>query len=101
MRNLKTVAQAKENIRRLQIYVDLAQNFQPKNLEEQILKEYAYLGNIVKVAKKVNEMGFLLNGSPIEKEDVSEIIRSKGTNDLHRILRTGYMKKTRASRRKY
>jgi len=101
MRNLKTVDQAKEKIARLQIYVDLVENFQPKNLEEQILKEYAYLGSIVKVADKVNELGFLLNGSPIEKEDVSAIIRSKGTSDLHKVLRTGYMKKTRANRRKY
>jgi len=46
-------------------------------------------------------MGFLLNDAPIEKEDVTAIIKSKGTHELHKILRTGYLKRTRASRRKY
>lgn len=101
MRNLKTVDQAKEEIAKLQIYVNLVENFQPETLEEQILKEYAYLGSIVKVADKVNKMGFLLNGNPVEKEDVSAIIRSRGKNDLHKVLRTGYLKKTRVNRRKY
>lgn len=99
MKNFKTVDQAKDKIQRLQHYVDLVEDFQPKNLEEHVLKEYAELGNIVKVTEKLNRLGFRLNDSEIETKDISTILRKRGANDLHKVLRTLYLKKTRASRR--
>ena len=100
MKNLKTVDQAKKEIEILQGFVDLVESFRPETLEEQIIKEYAYIGSIEKVAIKVNEMGYLYDGRAFEKEDISNIIKSKPTNDLHKLIKSGYLKKTRHSRRK-
>ncbi|MFS0577318.1 hypothetical protein AB1K83_17010 [Sporosarcina sp. 179-K 3D1 HS] len=84
MKNLKTVDQAKKEIEILQGFVDLVESFQPKTLEEQIIKEYAYIGSIEKVAIKVNEMGYSNDGKAFEKEDISNIIKGKPTNDCNR-----------------
>jgi hypothetical protein len=41
MPKLLTVRQAKEEIKRLQIYVDLAESYEADTLEKLIIKEYA------------------------------------------------------------
>jgi len=100
MRNLKTVVQAKDEIAKLKEFVDLVESFQPVTLEDQIIKEYAYIGSVEKVAVKVNEMGYSNGSRPFEKEDISNIIKSKPTGDLHKLIRSGYLKKTRHLRSK-
>lgn len=100
MKNLKTVDQAKDEIEKLQGFIDLVESFHPETLEEQIIKEYAYIGSVEKVADKVNEMGYSNGSRPFEKEDISNIIKSKPTGELHKLIRSGFLKKTRHTRRK-
>ncbi|MEK5069733.1 hypothetical protein [Sporosarcina sp. FSL K6-1508] len=100
MKNLKTVEQAKKEIEKLQGFVDLVESFHPKTLEEQIIKEYAYIGSVEKVANKVNELGYSNDGQPFEKEDISNVIKSRPTGDLHKLIKSGFLKKTRHTRRK-
>lgn len=101
MRILKTVDQAKRKIEKLQMFVDLVEGYRPETIEQQILKEYAYLGSLVKVAEKVNTMGYLIEGRPYEGTDITNIIKGKGNDELHKYIRKGYLIKTRPSRRKY
>ncbi|MFC5591590.1 hypothetical protein ACFPRA_22145 [Sporosarcina soli] len=101
MKNLKTVDQAKKEIATLQRFIDLVESFQPETLKEQIIKEYAYIGSIEKVAIKVYELGYSKSdGNPYEKGDITNIIIGKPANDLHKLIKSGYLKKTRHSRRK-
>ncbi|MEK5070237.1 hypothetical protein [Sporosarcina sp. FSL K6-1508] len=100
MKNLKTVEQAKKEIEKLQGFVVLVESFHPETLEEQIIKEYAYIGSVEKVANKVNELGYSNDGRPFEKEDITNIIKGKPTNDLHKLIKSGFLKKTRHTRRK-
>ncbi|KAA0941644.1 hypothetical protein FQ087_21055 [Sporosarcina sp. ANT_H38] len=101
MKNLKTVDQARKEIKILQGFINLVESIQPQTLEEQIIKEYAYIGSVEKVAIKVSELGYLKSdGQPFEKEDISNIIKGKPTNDLHKLIKTGFLKKTRHTRRK-
>lgn len=103
MRVLRTVDQTKGRIEKLQIFVDLVEGYRPKTIEQQILKEYAYLGSVVKVAEKVNAMGYSIEDRPYEGTDITNIIKGKGNknDELHKFIRKGYLYKTRASRGKY
>jgi hypothetical protein len=83
-----TLDKAKAEIKRLQDYVNLVEAYQPSNLEEEIVKEYATKSSIPEVSKKLN----------VSYEKVVEVIRSKGKDELHKIVRSGYMKKTKPHR---
>lgn len=85
-----TLDRAKAEIKRLQDYVNLVETYRPSNLEGEIVKEYAMKSSIPEVSKKLN----------VSYEKVVEVISSKGKDELHKIVRSGYMKKIR-SRRTY
>jgi hypothetical protein len=82
-----TIDKAKAEIKRLQDYVNLVEAYQPSNLEEEIIKEYATKSSIPEVSKKLN----------VSYEKVVEVISSKG-RILHKIVRSGYMKETKPHR---
>lgn len=90
-----TVAQAKQKIHELNRYVYLAETFEMNNIHDQIIKNYAHLGSLQSVADKMQEMGY-----DTEVEDVGATLRQTSKNDLHRIIRAGYMKRTRSGRPK-
>lgn len=96
MRNFKTIEEAKKIVYDLQSYINLAESFEPKNVEEHIIREYAYLGSLQKVSDRMKEMNY-----EIEVDDVRNAIQTRGKTDLHKIIRSGYMKRTRSSRRSY
>jgi len=78
------------------------EGYHAETLEQQIIKEYAYLGNLGKVAEKVNEMGYSIHGQPYKGTDITDVIRGrgKGSDELHKVIRTGYLLKTRHIRTK-
>lgn len=88
-----TVAQAKMKIHELNRYVYLAESFEVNSTHDQIIKNYAHLGSLQSVADKMQMMGY-----DIEIEDVRAALRQTSKSDLHRIIKTGYMKRTRSSR---
>ena len=49
MKLLKTIEATKKEIKELQSFVFLVENYETTTLEEKILKEYALLGSINKV----------------------------------------------------
>lgn len=100
MTKFQTVQQSKKQIVKMQEFVDLVEAYQPETLEQQIIKEYAHSGSIVKVAEKVNSLGYSIEGRPYEGADISAVIRGKGNSDLHKVIRSGYLLKTRHSRTK-
>ena len=90
---LITPQRAKEEVKRLQEYIELVESYQADTLEKWIVKEYAFTNSMVEVVKRANDRGFANNGSPIDKKFVVSIINSSKVNDeLHRLLRRGYIK---------
>ncbi len=49
--NLITLRRAKEEIKRLQDYVDLAENYEANTLEKFIIKEYAFTNSIEEITR--------------------------------------------------
>ncbi|WP_157059189.1 hypothetical protein [Viridibacillus arvi] len=53
-----------------------------------------------RTADSFNQRKHLLNGQPLEKEDISLVIQQRAAknDDLHKVIRTLYLKKTKAVR---
>lgn len=96
MKKLKTVVAAKKEILELQAFVLIVESYEVFTLNQRVLKEYAYLGSIVKVVEKVNiEIGRDI----IDSAFVTQLLQSKPQDELHKILKSNYLLKTRPARR--
>lgn len=74
MKMLKTVDAAKKEIKELQDFVFLVENYEVTTLEQKILKEYAYSGSMVKVVENINKE---FGPDTIDKTFVSNLLQSK------------------------
>lgn len=90
MHSLITVDKARKEIEWLQNYIELVENYQADTIEKLILKEYAYLGSAQKVAKELNSRNVKINNRDVLYQDVTAIIKSKATDDLHKIIKSGF-----------
>lgn len=99
MKRLPTVSEAKTEIRSLQSFVQLVEEYQTKTLEQKILKTYAYTGSIKEVVSQLNQVLEDVNLPLIDAALVTDLLKSKPKDQLHRILRTNYLNKTRHMRK--
>lgn len=95
---LVTVKKAKEEIKRLQEYIDLVESYHADTLERLIIKEYALSNSIAEVLRVLEHRHILKNGKPVEKQDALDVIKSKPQDKLHRLVKSAYMAKTKHSR---
>jgi hypothetical protein len=98
MAKLTTVRRAKVEVKQLQDYIDLAESYEADTLEKLIIKENAFTNSIAEVTRILNRRDFLINGKVIEKQDVLAIIKSKPNDELHGLLKLGYLSRTKHSR---
>lgn len=94
MAKLITIQKAKEEIQRLQTYIKLVATYNAETIEKVIIKEYALTNSINKVLEIL-----IKRGIEIEREDIVKVIKSNPKDELHRIIRKGYMLRTKHSRR--
>ncbi|TWT08196.1 hypothetical protein FQV26_10410 [Planococcus sp. CPCC 101016] len=100
MKRQLTLTEAKNEIQSLETFVQIVENYEPKTLQEEIYKFYAITGSIPKTAALINEKRVQNMLTPIDTVLVTEAIKSKPIDQLHRIIRSGYMTKTRHMRKK-
>lgn len=98
MDKLITVSKAKEEIRNLQKYIELAESYEANTLEKQIIKEYAYTNSINEIVKVFESRGITKNGEKIKRSYVSKVIDSKPLDELHKILKKGYRLKIKPNK---
>ena len=94
----KTVDRARREIVDLEQFVKLAEEYEATTLEKLIIKEYAFLGSVNKVVLSLENIGCKIDDRAIEHKDVIEVIKSKPMDDLHKIIKSAYLYKTRALR---
>lgn len=97
MHRLTTVELAKKRIKELQDFVFLVENYEVITLEQKILKEYAYYGSMVKVVAKINKE---FGPDTIDNPFISTLLLARPQDELHKVLKTNYLFKTRHARRK-
>lgn len=97
MKNIKTVDAAKKEIQVLEDFVSLVENYQATTLGQKIVKAYAYSGSIAKVVSYINnEFG----PDTIDKTYVTDLLKSKPQDELHKHMKANYLTKTRHTRKK-
>ncbi|EKN69280.1 hypothetical protein BABA_10471 [Neobacillus bataviensis LMG 21833] len=94
-----TVPSAKEEIRRLQYFVNLVETYEADSLEKWIVKEYAYTSSIKEVVIRGNKRGLKSNGVELEHEFVKNVIAAKPKDELHRLVRANYRLRIKSNKR--
>lgn len=99
MVKLITVQRAKNEVKRLQEYIHLVETYEADTLEKWIIKEYAYTNSLIKVVNRASELGYNKNGDSIDRAYVTSVIRGKASDNLHKLIKSGYMKRIRKSKK--
>lgn len=94
MVKLITVKKAREEIVKLKQYIKLIESYETDTIEKRVIKEYAITNSILEVVNNLRDDGYL-----VDKDFVGKTIRSRGKDDLHKFIRSGYMAKTKHQRR--
>lgn len=100
MKLLPTIEKAKQEILALQNFVLLAEEHGMNNLKDRVIKMYAYTGSIEKVVTEINNDLISTGEQMIDRDFVTDTIKSRPTDSLHKIVRSNYFKKTKHSRLK-
>jgi len=90
MTKLITLERAKKEIERMQHYVDLVEAYPVDSIEQEIIKEYAITNSIIKVCANLK----------LEREFVLNVIKGRGSDELHKMMRSGYFHKINRKKRK-
>ncbi|MHC0037916.1 hypothetical protein [Pseudoneobacillus sp. C159] len=98
MATFNTVEKAKAEIIRIQMYIDLVESYVPNTLDKFIIKEYAICNSIDKALRAVNDAGYSIKDSKVDRDYVVTLLKSKSADELHRLVRARYLKKTKHRR---
>jgi hypothetical protein len=93
-----TVEKAKAEIARLQQYIELVETYETNTLDKLIIKEYALTNSIDKTVKAVNAAGYAIDHKEVERDYVVSLLKKRGKDDLHKLVRSAYMEKTKYKR---
>ncbi|RDI40909.1 hypothetical protein [Falsibacillus pallidus] len=90
MTKLIKVQKAKDEIKRLQHYINLVESYEVNSLERWIIKEYAYTNSIIEVVRRANIQKLTYEGLPLDKKFATAVLKAKATDELHLIMQRGY-----------
>lgn len=91
LKNLTTYEKAKRDLTVLQNYITLIDNYKVNNVEQFIIKNYALTNSTSGVIKNYNN--HYPNLPPISREYILQVIKGPPIDELHNIVRKGYIKK--------
>lgn len=80
---------AEQYNKKLKEFINLVENYETDTAERLVIKSYAILGNVAKVAEKINSEGYRIDNSrKYTTNDITAIIQSKDTKDqLHGMVK--------------
>lgn len=94
------IEEAKERIKELERYIELVEKYEPITMEQEAIKLYVLLENVTKVTKKLNEKGYKIENRKLVTTDVSKILKTKPTDELHELAHKMFRKNRRRSQRR-
>jgi hypothetical protein len=95
---LISVEKAKEEIVKLKLYIELVETYKADTLDKFIIKEYASTNSIDKTVIAVNAAGYAIDHKEVERDYVVSLLKKRGKDDLHKLVRSAYMEKTKYKR---
>lgn len=100
MKRLKTLEATKKEIKELQSYVQLVENYSTDTLEKKIIKTYACTNSLPKVLAEINS-DLEANAFPaVDHSFITNIIKSPPKDELHKLVRANYLLKIKPTRKK-
>jgi len=99
---LNAYLKAKEEIKSLNYFINLIDDYEVKSLKNFVIKEYAIHNSMIKVVSEFNKKKYLHNFQmqSLTTSQVKEIILSKPNDELHSLIRRKYNIKTRPQRKR-
>ncbi|MEK5173216.1 hypothetical protein NST63_08485 [Heyndrickxia sp. FSL W8-0496] len=97
------ITKAEEYIIKLKEFIELVETYEADTFEKLVIKNYAIIGSVAKVANKLNEEGYRHeSGRKYISNDITEIIQSKPTIDeLHSLVKDIQKKNITKANRKW
>lgn len=95
---LMKVNRAKEEVKRLQDYINLVESYQTDTLKKKIIKEYAYTNSVAEIVRNYKKDNILYNGYTIDKDFVISVLTGKASDPLHRLIKISYLTKIKKIR---
>lgn len=90
---LRTYEKAKEELDLLQSYIDLVDNYEVDDIHSFIIKYYSITNSASGVIKKAKNSDLFFSEEILTRELISEVIKSKPIDELHKVVRSGYIKR--------
>lgn len=84
------IEEAKEQIERLEKYIEAVESYQPTNMEEEAVYLYVQLESVTKVVKMLNDKGYRAGNRKLNTVDISTIIKSKPKDSMHEMAKQRY-----------
>lgn len=81
------ISEAKEHIKELEKYIELVENYDARTFEKKVFKLYVLRENVTKITKELNEEGYRIGNRKLITKDVSDLIKSKATDEMHEMAR--------------
>jgi|SRR5699024_9776509 len=91
--SLITYENAKKLRNKLEFYIKLIENYEVDSLEKFIIKNYALTNSSSEVIKRFNNSHKQYGVHTLTREQVLNVIKASPRDDLHKIVKSGYIKK--------
>jgi hypothetical protein len=101
MVQFNTVEKAKGEIEKLQHFIHLVESYETDTLDKAIIKEYAITNSIPKTISTLNTIGYAVDNKEVDHDYVVSLLKKIGKDELHKHVRSVYMKKTKYIRSTY
>ncbi|WP_430789134.1 hypothetical protein VBD025_02865 [Virgibacillus flavescens] len=98
---LITPDKARKEIERLRNYIELVECYEVDTLEQWIIKKYAETNSIKKILEIADNESIKKGGIALGREYVTSVIIGKTKDELHRIIRLGFIQKYKPNKRNY
>lgn len=96
MRIFTTLEKAKEEAESLNKYIFLVDNYEIHNVTQWIIKNYALTNSIAGVIKNsLRDNTLETYNTLITREMVLQILKEKPMDELHKVVKKGYLQKIR------
>ncbi len=81
------IPEARDQIKRLEEYIAMVEGYEAKTYKQKVFLLYVLRENVTKITKELNEQGYRIGKRKLITTDISDLIRSKPTDEMHEMAR--------------
>lgn len=81
------IIEAREHIKQLEEYIEKVEKYEADTYEKKVFKLYVLRENVTRITKELNEEGYRIGNRKLISKEISDLIRSKPTDEMHELAR--------------